>query len=206
MRRVLIGCLVVAFGVGVGSVGQAHGADCMDRFPEGRFGISRSRPVVAKLVVPEFSPLYLVKRALGLARAEDCRYVYTADVFRMTDLPTPGALLAGCVGDFDGDGRADVALLMRRAQDLVVAAFVFEARGASYQVAQIDGITDPYGFAEDKNVWPGPFCIPKPPSGLFTDAVDGQKINVVGDLFTIGWKTYFWNSATRRFEAVLTSD
>jgi hypothetical protein len=206
VRTLVICGLVVVLGVGVGSVGKVAGADCTDRFPEGRFGISPSRPVVAKLVVPEFSPLYLAKRALSLARPEDCRYVYTTDVFRMTDLPAPGTLLAGCVGDFDGDGRADVALLMRRARDVAVAAFVFEARGTSYQVAQIEGITDPYGFAEDKNVWPGPFCIPKPPSGVFTEAVDGQKINVVGDLFTIGWKTYFWNPATRRFEAVLTSD
>ena len=193
-------------GAWAGGVVHVDAADCMDRFPEGRFGISPSRPVVAKLVAPDFSPLYLVKRALSVAQPADCRYVYTVDVFRLTDLPTPGALLAGCVGDFDGDGRPDVALLMRRARDLAVAAFVFEARGTSYQVAQIDGITDPYGFAEDKNVWPGPFCIPKPPGGVFTDAVEGQKINVVGDLFTIGWKTYYWNPAARRFESVLTSD
>src|SRR5262249_40009065 len=197
---------VVVLGVGMGGVCEVDGADCMDRFPEGRFGISPSRPVVAKLVAPDFSPLYLVKRALSVAQPADCRYVYTGDVFRMTDLPTPGALLAGCVGDFDGDGRPDFALLMRRGRDLAVAAFVFEARATSYQVAQIDGITDPYGFAEDKNVWPGPFCSPKPPGGVFTDTVDSQKVNVVGDLFTIGWKTYYWNPAARRFESVLTSD
>jgi len=206
VRTVVICSLLVALGVGISSVGHVDAADCMDRFPEGRFGISPSRPLVATLIVPEFSPLYLVKRALSLARAEDCREVYTADVFRMTDLPTPRALLAGCVGDFDGDGRADVALLMRRARDMAVAAFVFEAGGASHRITQIEGITDPYGFAEDKSVWPGPFCIPKPPSGVFTGAVEGQKINVVGDLFTIGWRTYFWDPAARRFDAVLTSD
>ena len=31
-----------------------------------------------------------------------------------------GTLLAGCVGDFDGDGRTDVALLMKRQRDGVV--------------------------------------------------------------------------------------
>ena len=127
-------------------------------------------------------------------------------MFRISDLPTPEALLAGCIGDFDGDGRADVALLMKRARDSAVAAFVFEARGTSYHVTRIEGITDPYGFAEDKTVWPGPFCIPKPASGIFTEAVEGQKTNVVGDLFTIGWKTSFWNPAAGRFDATLTSD
>jgi hypothetical protein len=29
---------------------------------------------------------------------------------------------------------------------------------------------------------------------------------VVGDLFVIGWKTYFWNPASKRFDAILTSD
>jgi hypothetical protein len=206
VRTVVICSLIVALGVGISSVGRVDAADCMDRFPEGRFGISPSRPIVAKLAVPEFSPLYLVKRAVAGLRPEDCRYVYTSDVFRLTDTRTPGALLAGCIGDFDGDGRTDVALLMRRARDIAVAAFVFEAGGTSHHITQIEGITDPYGFAEDKSVWPGPFCIPKPPSGVFTDAVEGQKINVVGDLFTIGWKTYFWNPAARRFDAVLTSD
>src|SRR5690348_3446136 len=59
VRTLVICGLVVVLAVGVGSVGKVAGADCMDRFPEGRFGISPSRPVVAKLVVPEFSPLYL---------------------------------------------------------------------------------------------------------------------------------------------------
>ena len=143
---------------------------------------------------------------MTLARPEDCGYVSTADVFRMTDTRRPGRLLAGCIGDFDGDGRADVALLMTRARDAAVAAFVFAARGTSYHATRIEGITDPYGFSEDKSVWPGPFCIPKPSSGVFTEAVEGQKINVVGDLFTIGWKTYFWNPPARRFDAIPTSD
>jgi hypothetical protein len=206
VRTLLTCCLLVALGVGMGSASQVGGADCMDRFPEGRFGVATSRPIVARLMVPEFSPLYLVKRGVIVPWSTDCQYVYTSDVFRLTDTRTPGALLAGCVGDFDGDGRADVALLMKRARDNAVAAFVFEARGTSYHVHRIEEITDPFGFAEDKRVWPGPFCIPKPPSGVFADAVEGQKVNVVGDLFTIGWKTYFWNPASRRFDAVLTSD
>ena len=194
---------LVLCGVGVR---RAEAVDCADRFTEGRFGISTSRPIVAKLAVPEFSPLYLVKRAVTLARPEDCRYVYTGDVFRMADTPAAGVLLAGCVGDFDGNGRPGVALLMKRARDAAVAAFVFQARGADYRVTQIEGITDPYGFAEDHGVWPGPFCLPKPSNGVFVSAVEGHMIKVVGDLFTIGWRTYFWNPATKQFDAILTSD
>jgi hypothetical protein len=203
----LVITLGLGLAVGVGAAARsADATDCMDRFPEGRFGISLSRPVVAKLVVPEFSPLYVVTRAVSVMRPDDCRYVYTSDVFRMVDTPAAGAVLAGCVGDFDGDGRNDVALLMRRARDASIAPFVFQARAADYHVLRIEGITDPYGFAEDKTIWPGPFCIPKPPDGVFRSAVDGHTIGVVGALFTIGWKTYFWNSAARRFDAILTSD
>jgi len=51
----------------------------------------------------------------------------------------------------------------------------------------------------------GPMCIPKPSSGLFESAVGG-KVSVVGDLFVVGWKTYFWNPAAERFDAILTSE
>lgn len=202
---IALGVLIIRLGAGWGA-GPTGAADCLDRFPEGRFGISLSRPPVARLAVPEFSPLYLVRRAVSVSGPDECRYVYTGDVFRMIDAPAAGAVLAGCVGDFDGDGHDDVALLMKRARGGDIAAFVFQARAGDYRVTRIDGITDPYGFAEDKSIWPGPFCIPKPPSGVFRSPVEDQKIGVVGDLFTIGWKTYFWNPAAHRFDAILTSD
>ncbi len=31
-------------------------------------------------------------------------------------------------------------------------------------------------------------------------------MTVVGDLFTIGWLTYFWSTDANRFVAILTSD
>jgi len=178
----------------------------MDRFPEGRFGIAPSRPAVAKLEVEGFSPLYVVEQPITISRAEDCQYVYTGDVFRMVETPAIGTLLAGCVGDFDGDGRADFALLMKRQRDGVVVPFVFQSQGSQYRATEIESITDPQGFAEDKSVWPGPFCIPKPASGVFKSWVDGDTIKVVGDLFTIGWKTYFWNPTLVRFDGILTTD
>ncbi len=67
-----------------------------------------------------------------------------------------------------------------------VLPVVFRSQGARYDVTLIDHITDPYGFNEDASVWPGPFCHPKPPNGVFESEVGG-KVTVVGDLFTIGW-------------------
>jgi len=71
---------------------------------------------------------------------------------------------------------------------------------------EIEGITDPHGFAQDKSVWPGPFCIPKPANGVFKSWVSDDSVNVVGDLFTIGWQTYFWNPKVGRFDGILTTD
>jgi hypothetical protein len=118
-----------------------------------------------------FSPLYVQKLPVAMATAADCDYVYTGDMFRLVESPT--ALFAGCIGDFNGDGRPDMALLMKRQRD-------------------------PYGFNEDTSVWPGPFCHPKPPNGVFESEVGG-KATVVGDLFTIGWLTYFWSTDANRF-------
>ena len=198
-------CLLL--GVIALTVGVARAEDCAGRFLEGRFGIPFSHPAVASgsLAVEGFSPLYLVKQPVSVSGPAICDYVYTGDVFRMVETRAAGTLLAGCVGDFDGDSRADVALLMKRRRDDAVIPMVFRSRDVGYEITQIDGITDPYGFGEDRRIWPGPICMPKPPTGVFeSDA--GGKITVVGDLFTIGWKTYFWNPAAGRFDTILTSD
>ena len=203
--RTTLACAVVALGVlGEGTV---HAEDCMDRFPEGRFGIPLSHQAVmsGKLAVEGFAPLYLTKQPMHVSEKETCDYVYTGDVFRMVEMRAAGALLAGCTGDFEGSGRPDVALLMKRQRDGAVIPMVFRSRATRYEVTWIDGIVDPYGFNEDRSVWPGPMCLAKPPSGVFESEVGG-KINVVGDLFVIGWKTYFWNPASKRFDAILTSD
>jgi len=198
--------LVVAFGVVAFSAAVAEAVDCLDRFPEGRFGIPPSHSAVANIVLDGFLPLYVVKQPISMARPEDCQYLYTGDLFRMVDVGADGALLAGCIGDFDGDGHLDVALLMKRRRDGAVVPFVFRLHGAQDRVTEIDGITDPDGFAQDRSVWPGPFCDPKPSSGVFESEVGGGKVNVVGDLFTIGWKTYFWNPTARRFDGIFTTD
>ncbi len=187
-------------------VASARGAaKCMDRFPEGRYGIPLTHSAIAsvKPTLDGFSLLYVQKLPVAIVTPADCEYVYTVDVFRLVESPT--ALWAGCIGDFDGDGQPDVALLMKRQRDGRVLPVVFRSQGASYDVTLIDHITDPYGFNEDPSVWPGPFCHPKPPNGVFESEVGGE-VTVVGDLFTIGWRTYFWSTANSRFESILTSD
>ena len=180
-------------------------AECMDRFPEGRYGIPLTHSAIAsvKPTLDGFSPLYVQKLPVAIATRADCEYVYTVDVFRLVESPT--ALFAGCIGDFDGDGQPDVALLVKRQRDGRVLPVVFRSQGARYDVTLIDHITDPYGFNENASVWPGPFCHPKPPNGVFESEMGG-KVTVVGDLFTIGWLTYFWSTAASRFDALLTSD
>jgi hypothetical protein len=203
-RSILAGGVVALAVLGEGTV-QAE--DCLDRFPEGRFGIPLSHPAVVSglLAVGGFAPLYLTKQPMRVTEAATCDYVYTGDVFRLVETRAAGALLAGCMGDFEGGGRVAFALLMKSQRDGAVIPMVFRARATSYEATRIDGIVDPYGFNEDHSVWPGPMCLAKPPSGVFESEVGG-KINVVGDLFVIGWKTYFWNPASGRFDAILTTD
>jgi hypothetical protein len=203
-RSTLAGGVVALAVLGEGTV---HAEGCLDRFPEGRFGIPLSHQAVVsgKLTVEGYAPLYLTKQPMRVTEAATCDDVYTSDVFRLVETRGVGALLAGCVGDFEGGGRIAFALLMKRKRDNAVIPMVFRARATTYEVSRIDGIVDPYGFDEDHSIWPGPMCLAKPPSGVFESEVGG-KINVVGDLFVIGWKTYFWNPASGRFDAVLTSD
>jgi hypothetical protein len=35
---------------------------------------------------------------------------------------------------------------------------------------------------------------------------EGKSVWPVADLFTIGWKTYFWNPKVGRFDKILTAD
>ncbi len=142
-------------------------AECTNRFPEGRYGIPLTHSAIAfvKPTLDGFSPLYVQRLPVAIATSADCEYVYTGDMFRLVESPT--ALFAGCIGDFNGDGQPDMALLMKRQRDGRILPVVFRSQGGRYEVTLIDHITDPYGFNENANVWPGPFCQPKPPNGVF---------------------------------------
>src|SRR5260370_26772462 len=181
------------------------GAEGTDRFPPGQHGLSLTHPAIAsaKPTLDGVSPLYVQRLPVAIATSADCEYVYTGDMFRLVESPT--ALFAGCIGDFNGDGQPDMALLMKRQRDGRILPVVFRSQGGRYEVTLIDHITDPYGFNEDPSVWPGPFCHPRPSTGAF-ESEGGGKVTIVGDLFTVGWLTYFWSTAARQFDAVLTSD
>jgi len=107
-------------------------------------------------------------------------------------------------GDFDGDGQADFVVLLRRHTDGVKLAYVFLARGGAFEARALGQ----YGEAP---AWQGPFCSPKPATGIF-EAPDfegrgvGARVRVVGDLVTMGWFTYYWRPDVGRFDAILTTD
>src|SRR4029434_3125636 len=88
-------CSIVALGVVALSDSSVHAGDCLGRFPEGRFGIPLSHPVVVSgtLAVEGFSPLYLTKQPVSVSEEEICNDVSTADVFRMVGPRGAGRLL-----------------------------------------------------------------------------------------------------------------
>ena len=206
MRRHAAAALAAAIALVLAAApGVTRAANCPGLFPEGRFGIPLTHPAIGRLPLAGYAPFHLVKQAVAVSGPEDCRYVVTADVFRLVESRAPGSLLAGCVGDFDGDGLTDLALLLKRQRDGAAIPVVFRARGSGYDVIELGQVTDPYGFSVDPSVWPGPFCRARPASGVFQSEVGGAA-TVVGDLLTIGWRTYYWNPAARRFDSLLTSD
>ena len=80
---------------------------------------------------------------------------------------------------------------------------IFLARGGTFQVIELE----PHGGAD----WFGPFCSPKPQTGIFEGPDfegkgEGVRVRVFGDLITVGWSTYYWRRDLKRFDAILTTD
>jgi hypothetical protein len=189
-----------------GMPAAGHAADCAEKFPIGRFALTRSDAARITMVAG-FSPVYVLRKPVETTSSDasdPCELVYGFDVFELTDGAPPGALVAGCRGDFDGDGRPDYVLLLRRQSDGVKLVYAFLARGATFDAIELA----PYG---EPPAWSGPFCLSRPQSGIF-EAPDfegagrGERVRVVGDLVTVGWSTYYWRPALRRFDAILTTD
>jgi hypothetical protein len=147
--------------------------------------------------------MYLEKRRVEESDPAVCRYVTAYDVFRLTSGQGSG-LLAGCYGDFDGDGQRDYALLLREVGGTKVIARVFLARTPRYLVFALGPIIDPYGFNEDPTLWPGPFCQRIPTDGRYR-ALESE-IHVFGDVIRVGWYAYYWLPAEQRFQDVLVAD
>jgi hypothetical protein len=179
--------------------------DCAVQFAPGAYGVPATDPAVRAglLTVAGFRPIYLEKRSVEEADPAVCVYVTAYDVFRLS-YQEPRPLLAGCYGDFNGDGRRDYALLLQGAGGEVIP-HVFLAVPPRYRVFALPKVTDPYGFNEDRTLWPGPFCQKKPANGQFKFLESGS-VHVVGDVIQVGWYGYYWSPDTVRFEAVLIQD
>jgi hypothetical protein len=186
--------------------GATAATDCAQRFAPGAYGVPATDAAVRAglLTVPGFRPIYLEKRsALEETDPALCVYVTAYDVFRL-NYREPRNLLAGCYGDFNGDGRRDYALLLQGVGGQVIP-HVFVAVPPRYRIFKLPKVTDPYGFNEDHALWPGPFCQKKPPSGQYKFLESGS-VRVVGDVVQVCWYGYYWLPDKMRFEAVLIQD
>jgi hypothetical protein len=181
--------------------------DCSDKFPVGSFALSRNDIAPPVGTVKGFSPVYISKKPLVMTASgtgNPCEFVYGFDVFEFSDGKRADALVAGCSGDFDGDGQRDYVVLLRRDADAARFAYAFLARGGTFQVVDLGTYGDP-------PAWSGPYCSPRPRNGIF-EAPDfegtgsGTKVRVFGDLITMGWSTYYWRPDLNRFGSVLTTD
>ncbi len=190
--------------VGLSQVAAFPAIDC---FPVGPYGLSQqdSSVVSGALSLDGWSRICLQVRDPGWD-ATDCEYVYPTDVFRLADCREDTLRLAGCAGDFDGDGQRDVALLVKRIGDGSVRAFVRLAKGDGLHTVQLPPIMDEYGFESDPTIPPGPFCIRKPVSGTvhFQSEYGDYTYSPKGDLLVLGWETYAWGDTG--FVVVHTAD
>jgi len=192
----------------VGPVRAGHAVDCSERFPVGLFALTQKDAALLSTNLSGFSVVHILKKPLPmrLPGSEDpCEFVYGFDVFEFTRASTPGALVAGCAGDFRGNGSRDYVVLLRRETDGRYVPHVFLARDRAFEVVALEG------RATDDSGWFGPFCQPKPRAGTFQvpdfeGTGERVRIPVVGDLFTVGWWTYYWRPDLGRFDAILTTD
>jgi hypothetical protein len=116
-------------------------ADCADKFPVGRFGLSQTDSAFAsgKLTRDGFTPIFLSKKSVPLEpeKGFTCEDVYTPDVVRLVYEKKNDFLLAGCSGDFDGDGQGDYALLMQVSSKQSVESVVFLNRKDHYRAVSL---------------------------------------------------------------------
>jgi hypothetical protein len=87
---------------------------CAERFQAGSYGVPVDELAcrTGAFTVYGFAPMYLKMQNFELSHDADCRYSTAYDVFRLI-LGQGGRSLAGCYGDFDGDGRRDYALRLK---------------------------------------------------------------------------------------------
>jgi hypothetical protein len=200
--------ILLAVLISVGSVRTGHAVDCSERFPVGTFALTQRDAALLTGRLSGVSVVHILKKPLPMSSSgseDPCELVYGVDIFELTAATTPGALVAGCAGDFTGSGSRDYVVLLRRDTDGRYVPRVFLARDRTFDVVELEWA------ATDDSGWFGPFCHPKPQAGTF-EAPDFEgtgaraRIPVVGDLFTVGWWTYYWRPDLERFDAILTTD
>ncbi len=194
MKKVIICCIFFL----LASSDYLHAEDCTKKFTIGEYGIPQSDSVVASGLPygKQYEPVYLEKREVQ-EKLELCAYVYTFDVFQLRLKREGRFLLAGCYGDFNGDGKRDYTLLLRNIADETIQLRVFIHEPDGYRVIPIQ---KPAALKDES---PIPICIRKPPDGIFV-GLEEQKYKVTGDLIHYGWYTYFWEGNSLR--EILTSD
>ncbi|HET8529885.1 MAG TPA: hypothetical protein VFO08_01950 [Methylomirabilota bacterium] len=198
--------LVVLISVGPARAEQA--VDCSERFPVGLFALTQNDAALLSGRLSGFSVVHILKKPLPMRSSgpeDPCELVYGVDVFEFTPATTAGALIAGCAGDFRGNGSRDYVVLLRRDSDGRYVPQVFLARDRAFDVVDLEW------YAADDSAWFGPFCQTRPQAGTFQapdfeGTGDSVRIPVVGDLFTVGWWTYYWRPDLDRFDAILTTD
>jgi len=182
--------------------------DCSARYPVGAFALPQSDAARVVGAARGFSLVHMRKKPLlmtAFGSENPCELVYAGDVFELTGAETPDALVAGCAGEFRGQGVRDYVVLLRRLVDGHYVPHVFLARGGAFDVTTLEA------HAAEDPAWFGPACAARPRNGLF-QAPDFEgtgkpaQVTVVGDLITIGWWTYYWRRDLGRFERILTSD
>ena len=82
---------------------------------------------------------------------------------------------------------------------------MFLTEGHTFALVELEA------HATDDSVWFGPFCQPKPRTGIFQGpdfegTGQGVRVPVVGDLITMGWWTSYWRPDLKRFDSILTTD
>ena len=49
-------------------------------------------------------------------------------------------------------------------------------------------------------------CEARPKTGILKSEFEENPVAVVGDLFSVGWYTYFWNKDLKRLDHIATVD
>src|SRR5512137_934931 len=138
MRRACLIFLIVLVSGGVARAGDT--VDCSERFPVGTFAVAQKEAELLAGKVSGFSLVHILRKPLPMTASgheDPCELVYGFDVFEFTAATTPGALVAGCAGDFQGTGSRDYVVLLRRGGDGRYIPHVFLARGRTFDVVKL---------------------------------------------------------------------